>query len=227
MNLKDLIKHYPRLYHMAESGTWESIQRHGLLSTTALLDLFEVLGDDRRKIEDEHRPECVEITHAKHGKAVIRDQKPMRESALLQCLQRPYKPRHWYRLLNSHVFFWLNVSRLHGLLGAKPYRNKPHCVLTIDSHALITTHVDAILLSPMNSGATLYDPLPRGPNTFLPIVDFPFEERRATRPIENTVVELLVKRSVQNIRDFVLKVEECKVNEHKQPVILNTVWERE
>ena len=35
---------YPPLYHMAAEGSWPSIQRHGLLSTSALLDLYEVCG---------------------------------------------------------------------------------------------------------------------------------------------------------------------------------------
>lgn len=226
MKIEELIAHYPRLYHMAEFGTWESIRLNGLMSTTALLDLFEVKGAQRRRIEDEHRPENVGITHARHGNAVIRDQKPMRESALLDCLEEPYTPRDWYRLLNGNVFFWLSESRLNGLLGARPYRNKPHCVLTIDSRTLITAHADRILLSPMNSGATLYRPLARGAETFQSIDAFPFDERRATRAIENTVVELLVKHSVPNISEFVLKVEDRKVDENKCPVVLKTIWQR-
>jgi hypothetical protein len=222
MKKEDLIQHYPRLYHMAESGTWPSIRRHGLMSTTALLDLFEVKGEQRRIIEDERRPECVEITHPKHGKAVIRDQKPLRESALLKCLQKPFKPRDWYRILNANVFFWVDARRLDGLLGARAYRDKYHCVLTLDSRALITSHAHAVQLSPMNSGSTIHRPLPRGATTFLPIEGFPFEERRATRAIQNTVVELLVRYSVPNIGQFILKVEERRGAD-----VLKTLWERE
>ena len=42
---------HPTLYHMAEFGTWESICKHGLLSTTALLDLFGMSGAERTSIE--------------------------------------------------------------------------------------------------------------------------------------------------------------------------------
>jgi hypothetical protein len=45
---KDLIGRSPRLYHMAEADTWDSIREHGLLSTSALLDLFEIKGDVKR-----------------------------------------------------------------------------------------------------------------------------------------------------------------------------------
>lgn len=145
----------------------------------------------------------------------------MTESALLKCLEHPVKPRDWYRILNQNVFFWLDEARLNRLLGARAYRSKHHCVLTIDSHALITVHSKDILLSPMNSGSTIYRPLPRGAKTFSPIADFPFEERRASRAVENTVVELLVKYSVPDVSNFVLKVEE-----RKGATVLRTVWQR-
>jgi len=210
MKLEQLVEHYPRLYHMAESGTWDGIQKNGLRSTSALLDLFEITGQERTRIEDEHRPECVTITHKKHGKAVIRDQKPMSESALLKCLTKPVTPREWYRTLNGNVFFWLHPNRLNDLLDARAYRDKHHCVLTLDCRELVGQYVKDISLSPMNSGSTIYRPLPRGRGTFLPIADFPFDERRATRPIQNSVVELLVKYAVPNVEEFVLKVEERK-----------------
>jgi hypothetical protein len=37
--LQELLADCLVLYHMAERGSWGSIQRHGLLSTSALLDL--------------------------------------------------------------------------------------------------------------------------------------------------------------------------------------------
>ena len=63
--------------------------------------------------------------------------------------------------------------------------------------------------------------LRRGGKTFLPIADFPFERRRKTRLIENTVVELLVKYSVPDVEDFVIRVEETKGTEH-----LETIFDR-
>jgi hypothetical protein len=62
-----ITERWPRLYHMAEAGSWPSIERHGLLSTTALLDLFEISGPRREAIESARRPESVKITHPLHG----------------------------------------------------------------------------------------------------------------------------------------------------------------
>jgi hypothetical protein len=46
---------YPQLYHLAEAGSWPSIERHGLLSVSALLDLFEVDGNRREELESQVR----------------------------------------------------------------------------------------------------------------------------------------------------------------------------
>ena len=53
MDAAGLASMYPRLYHMAEEGSWPSIRRHGLLSTSALLDRCLVSGRRRAGIESE------------------------------------------------------------------------------------------------------------------------------------------------------------------------------
>lgn len=46
-----IAERWPRLFHMAEAGSWPMIREHGLLSTSALLDLFGVVGSNRDVIE--------------------------------------------------------------------------------------------------------------------------------------------------------------------------------
>ena len=195
---------YPRLYHMAQAGSWPSIRSHGLLSTSALLDRFEVKGTEREAIEFKHRPECVEITHPVHGRVVIRDQKPMSEKALLKCLVAT-TPREWYALLNSRVFFWVNEHRVSTLLGARAYKNQEHDVLTIDAHALLERYATRVTLSPINSGSTVYNPQPRGVDLFQPLATFPFEARRKYG--KNAVAELTIDYSAPDLQEFVIKVE--------------------
>ena len=72
ISVDSLIEYYPYLYHMAEPDSWESIEDKGLLSTSALLDLFEINGKRRFAIESCHRPDSVVIEHPRHGRAVIR-----------------------------------------------------------------------------------------------------------------------------------------------------------
>jgi hypothetical protein len=213
------VLHYPRLYHMAEAGTWDSIRRHGLLSTTALLDLFEVKAHVRRTIEGTHRPDSVTISHSKYGRAVIRDQKPMRESALTRCLQG-MTPHQWYRLLNRRVFFWVTERRLIAFLNARAYRDRTHTVLILDTTRLVEQHPKRVVLSPINSGSTIYNPHERGRDTFLPFSRYPFAERRALRGVADAVAECAVIYSVPGIRDCTLRVEERRGTE-----VVDVLWE--
>ena len=221
MEVQDLIRHYPRLFHMAESGTWESIRRHGLLSTIAILDLFEITGEERQKIAERRRPKSVAITHREHGAAVIRDQIPMSESALEKCLEPGITPSQWYTTLNRRVFFWLSADRLNRLLGARAYRSKQHCVLTLDTAEMLRRHAQHVTLSPINSGSTIFKPQPRGAATFRSIADYPFEERRRGRHISNAVVELVADYSIPDVKDFVIRVEE-----RNGPTVVDILYER-
>ena len=50
MKPEEIAEHYPRLFHMANIGSWPSIRLHGLLSTRALVDLYGIDGDLRERI---------------------------------------------------------------------------------------------------------------------------------------------------------------------------------
>lgn len=206
MKEEDLIHHYPRLWHMAEDGSWDSIRKHGLLSTTALLDLYGYEGEARHVLESARRPDSVLISAAGLPHATVRDQKPMTASALEKCLMDGTTPKEWFETLNSRVFFWLSKKRLRKLLGARAYRDRPQTVLTLDTKSLVEANRDRIMLSPINSGATIYNPAPRGLDTFLTIVDYPFTEWRRKRVLDNTIVELTVLRGVPDIVDHVVAV---------------------
>src|SRR5579862_6072994 len=166
---------------MAEAGSWESIMKHGLLSTEALLDLFQIEGKRRESLLSERRATKVVIEHARIGRAVIRDNQPILDSQLARCLTGGLTPAAWYRILNRRVFFWVSEDRLDRLLGARAYRQEAHDVITFDTASLLGEHLRSITLSPINSGATRPNPQPRGPNTFLPLSDYPYEAWRAKR----------------------------------------------
>jgi hypothetical protein len=182
---------------MAEAGSWPSIQQFGLRSTTALLDLFEVEGSEREAIEAARRPESVQIHHAVHGAAWIRDNKPINETVLRRTLVGLSEPE-WYQSLNGRVFFWLTEDRLTRLRNAPPYRARPHDILILCTERLLEAHADDVELSPLNSGAV--HPAanyPRGAGTFQPIEDYPWTNRLALSPAE-PIVELTVRYIVPN-----------------------------
>ncbi len=191
---------------MAERGSWNSIRRHGLLSTSALLDLFEVDGDRRHRLEAERRPRTVLLEHPVHGRAVVRDQKPMDDDGLARCLCDGLVPADWYAIINARVFFWLTRARLARLLAARPYRDAAHDVLEIDAAGLVDAYAPAITLSPINSGATRPFPAARGRNTFASIDDYDYAAWRARRPRGERVVELAVTGGVPDIARFVTRI---------------------
>jgi hypothetical protein len=194
---QELIARYPRLYHMAVDASWPSIERHGLLSTTALLDLYEVTGRERAAIEFERRPECVVLHHPVHGRAVVRDNKPLLEARLAGCLEHGLTPPDWYRLLNRQVFFWPTQARLETLMHAEAYRALPKLVVTVDTEALLVRDGNRITLSPINSGATRPFARPRGTKTFRTLDDFDWEARRKYG--KGAVAEVAVDYAVPDI----------------------------
>ena len=207
---KELIDQYPRLYHMAEQGSWDSIQRHGLLSTTALLDLFEKSGCERMRLESEWRPRSVSIEHEEHGTAVIRDQRPMPPDALKAVL-KDATPSEWYKLINRKTFFWPTQERLRRLLNAQLYRGRAHDVIIVDTRALVELHQDDITLSRINSGFALFRRGRRGSNTFKSIKEYQHKE----------VVEVAVEYLVPNIADLAVSVEQWKGS-----ALQEVVWQR-
>ncbi len=204
--LDELISNCPTLYHMAERGSWQAIERYGLLSTSALMDLYEIDGAQRAQIELAHRPKSVSIAADGLPGAVIRDQIPMSDSGLKRALPSRLQPSDWYALLNSKVFFWLSVERLHKLTQAGAYRDHEHDVLEVDTRLLVDAHHDKIWLCPINSGCTKPMPHPRDEDIFSRIPQYPYAHWRSRRCRTERAVELAIDYSVPDIVRYVRRV---------------------
>ena len=207
MTPEQLVELYPRVFHMANAGSWPAIQSEGLLSTRQLVDACHPTQADRDAVLRQRRPRSITLTHPTHGPVVVRDQAPLREDNLRACLDR-ITVQQWLDILNERVFFWLHPDKLSTLLHARRYRNHEHDVLTVNTSSLLTTHAANIRLSAINSGATIYPNAPqRGPDTFLLIEDYPYQERRRRKSIKEAVVELAVVDGVPDILDHVIRTE--------------------
>ena len=123
VELEHFLEKHPLLYHMAEPGAWPGIQRHGLLSTSALLDLYGIVGQRRIDLESERRPASERLSGRGLPGAVVRDQGPINEKKLRQALPEHISPRDWYEFLNGKVFFWATRDRLFRM--AKAYKDRP------------------------------------------------------------------------------------------------------
>ena len=206
MTPEELAVRHPRLFHVTEPGAWPSIRRLGLLSTSGLLDLFEVDPAARRALETRRRPEAVGLSHPSHGDIVLNDNLPLSEAALASCLDDGLKPADWLRMLNARVFFWADEDGLGRLLGAKVNRGRSRDVLMVDTLSLAQVHADRMELCPINSGATLRKPARRGLSTFTPLAAHAYEEWRRLRGKRDRILEVVVRGGVTDIERHVLEV---------------------
>ena len=101
---------------------------------------------------------------------VLRDNKVLHDARLARCLVGMDVPA-FYRMLNARVYLWPSWHRVAGLLAARPYRDREHLVLEVDTAELLARHGDRVRLSPINMGSTLFTPPERGPRTARPLAE--------------------------------------------------------
>ncbi len=214
MSPDDFVQMYPTLWHMAELDNWPLIEEYGLLSTTALLDLFEYSGSARQAIESAFRANSIQIDHPGVGVATIRDQRPMVSDAVVSKFLDVLSPAKWYKLLNSRVFFWVAEPRLERMLAAGLYRERPHKVLELDTAQLLDRHLLEVTLSPINSGAIFpMGTTRRGPQTFKRFDEYPWRDRLGRA---EPVVELAVDRSLPDVMELLRDVSVRKAPQKKK-----------
>ena len=210
-----IVTQHPLLYHMADAGAWENIQRQGLLSTTALLRLFDVSEVQRSALGSEYRRNREVICHSDYGSAAIRDQSPMPPGKLDRALT-DMDPSEWYKLLNGKVFFWATENRLLSFLRARSHRDRPHDVLTVCTRSLVEQHATGITLSPINSGTVRVPTHRRGSNTFKTIADHTCKTKH------ECFAELAVEGSVPDIERHTLSVDRWM-----GPTRQQNIWQRQ
>jgi hypothetical protein len=201
-----LVEKYPQLFHVTECGAWEGIVRHGLRSTKRLLELFEVDDTQRLELLTARREASVPLSHPLHGRAHVRDQIPLSLARLSNVLTDMTVPE-WLALLNSLCFFWPTEQRVERLLSAPHYAERHHDVLVFDAAAIVARHADSIKLAAINTGATRPFARPRGSDTFLPLEEFPLDERLRRVGRAGAVAEVTVSDAVPEPGELLLRVE--------------------
>ena len=213
MRPEQLMRAYPRVFHMAWDGSWPNIREYGLLSAEALTSLYGIDGGAAVRLLREHRPHWVRIAKEGLPEAVLRDQKPMSDGGLRRALGANVELSRWYQLLNSMVFFWPTTKRLVTMMSARAYRNMRHDVIVVDTARLIERHMDSVRLCAMNSGATKPYPHSRSMESFMRIGDFPFDDRVAKYGVERAVGEVCVQEGVRDIEACTLEVRTVTLDE--------------
>ena len=193
MSPEDFAQRHPSLFHVTDPDAWPGILRHGLLPTRDLLSLFAVAPADRAALERRRRPIGVRLHHPEHGTAVLNDNLPLSEAALLRCLDDRLSPEDWLLMLNARVFFWCSETDVARLVGARLNRNRPRLVLELDTLSLLRAAAGRVELAAINTGSTIRKPARRGLSTFTPLARHAYRDWQRLRggldrPREVTVV---------------------------------------
>ena len=206
MDVEELITRHPRVFHTMSATAWPSVQRHGLLSTQRLIDLFGLDATERDRLLRSPRKQSTVLSTPGLPPAVIRDQKPMKFIA--EKIDPSSSLAEYLTAINARVFFWASPERLDRLRQAKEYRTEDQVVLHVDTRALVERHGPRIELCRLNSGAVTQKNHPvRGHRSWQPISDYPYDEYRRRHGRDGALVEVTVLDAVPDILDLTDKIE--------------------
>jgi hypothetical protein len=201
---EQLLGHSRRIYHLTPTAHVDSIRRYGLLSTSALLERFQVPREERDRLEGARRGKPEPLTHPKWGSVQLRDQHPLSVRALERALGGSMSVEAWLRMINGKVFFFPDEDRLNRLATA--YQHEAQSILVIDTARLLERHVHDTEVSHMNTGATAPFAHPRGPETFKPLRDYPYDERGRRRGRADALAEVTVRWAVPDVESCLVDV---------------------
>lgn len=222
--LMEMVATYPRLYHLTAQGSWDSIKKNGLLSTSKLLAMSKTPQELRNIICRKPRSHSVIVENPEiFLKATIRDQKPLYDSFLKTQLEKQrakITPKQWYERQNGRVFLFLSSERLANF--AKQYPDED--VLVINTRSLVAAHCCQIELCAYNSGYNkreenmLENPsyYKRHDDMFLPLKDYPYRFWQKHNKVP--VKELTVLNGVPDIAFHVIKV--VRMHKDEEPEVL-------
>jgi hypothetical protein len=189
-------------YHLVDIRNLKSIQAHGLLSTQSLVQRSTNVD---RAILRQHRPEGKYLDFG----AFIRDQSNMQRKSLERVLRSGVTPEDWFELLNSKVFFWLDLNRLNCHRAA--CKSQKQAALAIDARRMLDEYAPLASVSPINSGHAIRNAAPRNLSTFVPYkkwVESGWDSEKvpgvSRRPGTLRPAELAITGQIPDIARFVI-----------------------
>ena len=202
------------VYHLIEASNWPFIEEEGLLSASALLRMSSLSSEEVESIECNQRPQRVVLPDGR----ILRDQKPLPEAALKRCLV-DCEPSTWYKLINSKVYFWVDLARLNRV--RKIILTTPQVVLKVDAQALLAQYGSKAAMTPYNIGNAMRKASRRSCATLVPYstwLESRWESESAAvggnpRSMHHRPAELVVADAIPDIMKFVLEVKKLAPGE--------------
>ena len=188
MDVRTFTTLFPKLYHLTFASNLDGIQQQGLHSTASLADLYK-FDEIEREATLIQRRRCIQTLHG----ISLRDQHAASEKKMKSCLVGITIPE-WLTLLNSKIFLFVEKEK--ALRLAEVYAEYPNVLLEVDTAQLLATHAANATLCRINSGSFLYNPRPRGRNSFIPLNEYVYRKKR------DTPAELTVDAPIPNILEI-------------------------
>ena len=216
MSPEELALIVPRLYHLTAPDAVEGIRARGLLTPEAIAERAGLDATARERLLARRRPREVRLERDEEV-YVVNDNAPLFTDKLAGVLQDGLSPADWLRMLNARTFFWADERFARSLRAARNNRDRPRTLLVFDTASLARAHGERMELCPINSGATLHTPPPRGLATFAPLVGLDHDAwRRARRERGekkglDTIKEVTVPGGVPDAWDHVVEVVDAPV----------------
>lgn len=100
----------------------------------------------------------------------------------------------WLSLLNSKIFFFVDEQK--ATRFAETYGDYKNVLVVTDTSELLRRCASYVTLCRINSGAFLYNPRPRGRDSFIPLPQYKYKNKR------DTPAELTIDEAIPDILDF-------------------------
>jgi hypothetical protein len=184
------LKNYPNLYHVSLCPDAESIRRHGLMSTSGILDLLGLPVTNRESLERSQRSKAEPFEHPQFGKFILNDQIPLRTEALQRCLIG-MTPPEWYAELNERIFFWLSPKRCENFAMARKMKMPPRTLLVLNSERLLANSNVGLDLCLINSGSATRRPAERNLENFRSVAKYPLDRTPAEASLRTRKISIV------------------------------------
>ena len=215
MTPEDLAAVVPRVYHLTAPDAVAGIRARGLFTPETICERLGLPDGERERLLTRRRLTEVRLEGDVGGGRetyVVNDNAPLFTDKLAAVLQDGLAPADWLAMLNARVFFWADERFARSLRAARNNRDRSRTLLVLDTLSLARAHGERMELCPINSGATLHTPPPRGLLTFSALPGLRYDAwRRARRERGekkglDKIKEVTVRGDVPDAWDHVVEV---------------------
>lgn len=194
MDYDAFLAKYQQLWHVTDGGAWPTLQRHGLLSTARLVELFGL--PDADTVLSTKREEPIVLEDPEIGRAVLRDQSQLSEKKLEAALTDGLTVADWLRKMNGLVPLYADRAARDKMLAT--YAGQDSLVVTLNARSLLDHYGVWFKVTAINTGSSYYGSGSRGNSTFLSV-----QRYDPKRPIREVVIDA----AIPDLMDHVSRVE--------------------